>query len=116
MSRRDDRNDEALKRLDKGLDAFDASRARPSSTDLSGQAGAFRFLGEVIGGVLGGLGLGWLFDRFAHTSPWGLIGGTLIGLVLSVILVVRGASRMADNASKRSGPLPSVPDDDDDED
>ena len=115
MSRRDDQNDEALKRLDKGLDAFDASRARGSSTDLTGQAGAFRFLGEVIGGVLGGLGLGWLFDRFAHTSPWGLIGGTLIGLVLSVILVVRGASQMADNASKRSGPPPSVPDDDDDD-
>jgi ATP synthase protein I len=116
MSRRDDQNDEALKRLDKGLDAFEASRARSSSSDLSGQAGAFRFLGEVIGGVLGGLGLGWLFDHFAHTLPWGTVGGTLIGLVISVILVIRGASQAADNASKRAGPLPSVPDDDDDED
>ena len=115
MSRRDDRNDEALKRLGKGLDAFEAERARSSSTDLSGQASAFRFLGEVIGGVLGGLGLGWLFDRFAHTSPWGLIGGTLIGLVVSVILVVRGASQAADNAAKRAGPLPSVRDDDDED-
>ena len=28
MSRRDDQNDEALKRLDKGLDAFDAKVGR----------------------------------------------------------------------------------------
>ena len=113
MPRRDDHDEEALKRLDKRLDAFEAQRARKPVGDMSGQAGAFRFLGEVLGGVLGGLGLGWLFDQYFHTSPAGMIGGVLIGLLVSVILVIRGASRMANDASKRSGQLPSVPDDED---
>jgi len=49
-----------------------------------------------VGGVLGGLGFGWLLDRFLHTSPLGLIGGVLIGAGIGVALVVRSASAMSD--------------------
>jgi ATP synthase protein I len=65
--------------------------------------------------MLGGLGLGWLFDTFLHTIPFGLISGMLLGTGLSLFVAVRGAIRTADAASKAAGPTPAVPDDDDDE-
>ena len=67
-----------------------------------------------MGGVLGGLGLGWLFDRIAHTAPWGLIGGLVIGTGLSAYLAATMAGRMSNEASKKAGPVASVADDDDD--
>jgi len=116
MPNPDDPNDEALSRLDRKLDAFEAERARKAAPGANFALGAgYRFLGEVIGGVLGGLGLGWLFDHFAHTTPLGLVGGMLIGTGVSIFIAVRGASRMANEASKAAGPLPSVPDDDEDD-
>ncbi len=75
----------------------------------------YRMLGEMLGGVLGGLGLGWLLDRVAHTGPWGVIGGLLIGSGLSVFVVVRTALAMSSRASQESGPAPSAPDDEEDE-
>jgi ATP synthase protein I len=110
--------EEQLRRLDDRLDALQASRARdaPKSIgDPRGAAAGYRFLGEVLGGALGGFGLGWLLDRFAHTAPWGMVGGPLIGLAVSLTVAVMGAARAADAAAKQSGPLPSVPDDEDDE-
>ena len=47
----------------------------------------------LIGGVLGGIGLGWTFDHFVHTSPIGLLSGLLIGTVASVVGAVVSASR-----------------------
>ena len=46
-----------------------------------------------MGSVLTGLGAGYGLDRFAGTTPFGLIAGLLIGAVVGVILVVRSASR-----------------------
>ena len=116
MASPDDPNEEALSRLDRKLDAFEAERARKVAPGGNRALGdGYRFLGEVIGGVLGGLGLGWLLDHFAHTTPLGLIGGMLIGTGLSIFIAVRGASRMANDASKAAGPLPSVPDDEDED-
>ena len=116
MPHPDDQRDAARKRLDEGLSAFDKKRARP--TALGGDAGSmgegYRLLAGLIGGVLGGLGLGWTFDYFAHTSPFGLVCGLLIGVVLSTYAVVRTAGRMSAAAKANSGPAPAVPDDNDD--
>ena len=115
MPNPDDPSEEALSRLDRDLTAFEAKRSRKARGEGNRELGmGYRFLGEVVGGVLGGLGLGWLLDRYAGTTPFGVIGGVLIGLSFSIFIVVRGASRMADEASKAAGPLPSVPDDEDD--
>jgi F0F1-type ATP synthase assembly protein I len=65
--------------------------------------------------VLGGLGFGWLFDRFAHSAPLGLIGGLLIGIGVSTFVAIRGAGAWAKKESEAAGSLPSVPDDDDDD-
>jgi ATP synthase protein I len=108
----------ALNRLDEELDAFEAKRARAASPLGGGEAGAegYRLVAGLIGGLLGGLGLGWFFDRIAHTAPFGLIGGLLIGIGLSTYSAVRTAGRMSAQASAKSGPKVSVPPADDDED
>ena len=118
MPHPDDQRDEARKRLDEGLTAFDKKRARPNSL-LGGDAGSigegYRILAVMIGGVLAGLGLGWTFDHFVHTSPFGLISGLLIGLGVSIYAAVRTALAMSARA-QASGPPPPALADDEDED
>ncbi len=75
----------------------------------------YRLLAELIGGVLGGLGLGWLADRFAHTSPWGIAVGVSLGAGASVFMAVRTAARMGKRALEKAGPLKAVPFDDDED-
>jgi ATP synthase protein I len=113
MPRTDKSRDEALKSLDARLDAFEAKR-RPLASGATQRAvgQGYRFLGEVVGGVLGGLGLGWLVDRFAHTTPFGLVGGLLIGVGVSSFVAIRGAAAWARTESEKAGSLPSAPDDD----
>ncbi|HEX5263344.1 MAG TPA: AtpZ/AtpI family protein, partial [Phenylobacterium sp.] len=78
-------------------------------------AQGYRFVGEVVGGVLGGVGLGWLLDRFAGTAPFGLIGGLLVGGGLSIFVAVSSAAKASRIAMERQGPVPSVPDDEDED-
>ena len=119
MPNPDEPSQEALSRLHSQLDAFEAGRARKgsgsSAADQRGLQAGYRFLAEVIGGVLAGLGLGWFFDRLAHTTPLGLIGGLLIGTGASIFVAVRGAMRMSNETSEKAGPSPAAPDDDEDD-
>jgi ATP synthase protein I len=104
MTAPEDPTDEAFRRLDDRIGALEASQVRkPLSFDAGGPGAAYRLVAELVGGVLAGLGFGWLLDRYLHTSPFGLIGGVLVGAGLGVVLVVRSASAMSD-ASRGSGP------------
>ena len=94
----DDPRDEALDRLNKRLGAFQAKRAPkpPAFSGMhEGSGEGLRYVADLIGGVLCGLGLGWLADRLTGAAPIGLISGLLIGLGLSIYLVVRRATQMA---------------------
>jgi ATP synthase protein I len=110
----------ALDRLDKRLDAFEAGRAKPvvqaGKDGLGGMGSGYRFLSEVLGGVFVGAAAGWLIDRFAHTGPFGLIGGLLIGTGVAIFVAVRGAMRDASkfeaNADPRAEPGPADEEDD----
>ena len=72
--------DEALRSLDQRLGAAEAAQARKVSPDThAAMAQGYRFVGEVVGGVLGGVGLGWLVDHFAGTTPLGVVRSTRLG-------------------------------------
>ena len=117
MPQPDSTDDEALRRLDGKLRAFESKRAGPASLggDQKAAGEAYRMMAGLIGGLLGGLGLGWTFDHFVHTSPWGLVGGLLIGVGLSTYSAVRTAGRMSASARAVSGPIPAIHDDEDDD-
>jgi ATP synthase protein I len=109
-------DEEALARLGRRVDALEARTTRKRSGFSSEESSSvgYRMVAELVSGVLGGLGLGWLFDKYAGTRPWGLIAGVLLGTVAGVILVVKAASRLSDQAHARS-PGEPVPFDDEDE-
>lgn len=112
----DETSQGALERLDERLDAFEAAReVKPFVLGMGKSASeGYRLLGQMLGGVLGGIGLGWLLDRFAHTGPWGVIGGLLIGAGLSIYATVRTASRISARAEARLAPgVPSAEEEDD---
>ena len=118
MPKPHDPSEEALRRLDKDLETFEAKRAAPA-TMFSAAGGineGYRLLAGLLGGVFGGVGLGWLFDHFAHTAPLGLIGGLLIGLGTSIYASVSRAMRSSDEVTKATGIAPAVRDDPDDSD
>ena len=112
-----DLNKEALQRLDKDLATFEAKRATPAA--LFGEAGAasqgYRLLAGLLGGVFGGLGIGWLFDHIFHTTPLGLISGLLVGTAAAVYGAVRSAGRTSAAVTAKFGIAPSVSDDRDDD-
>ncbi len=113
MPESDKPRDEALDRLNKGLDAFAAGREQKIAYQGAHATGdGYRLLAELIGGILGGLGFGWVFDWKFHTSPLGMICGLLIGLVASVFMIVRQAGRMSAKASSEAGAVRSAPVDD----
>jgi ATP synthase protein I len=117
MPQTDPSREEAFRRLDRRLDALESQRERRASFTAQRAMGeGYRFLAEVVGGVFGGAGFGWLVDRFAHTSPFGLIGGLLIGTGLSIYAAVKGAERWSKTESAKAGPLPGVSDDEDEDD
>jgi ATP synthase protein I len=103
MSQPDDESQEALKRLQDRLDAFDGAKApqdRAAASAESSMGEGYRLLGEVIGGVLGGLGLGWVVDHFAHTTPFGLVIGLLLGTAASAYAAMKSAEQMGRRAKK----------------
>jgi ATP synthase protein I len=116
MPHPNDPPDKALQSLDQRLGAAEAAQARKVSPDThAAMAQGYRFVGEVVGGVLGGVGLGWLLDRFAHTQPWGVVGGLLIGTGFSIFTAVTAAARASKKELDALGPLPRAPDDEDED-
>ena len=115
----DEKSQGAIRRLDKRRDAFEAARGRkPALLSDQNEAGeGYRLLGQMLGGVLGGAGLGWAIDHFAHTAPWGVIGGLVIGSGLSIWAVVRTALTISARAAARApaaAPAPPLADEEDD--
>ena len=90
------------------MEAAEAAQARKVSPDThAAMAQGYRFLGEVVGGVFMGTGLGWLVDHYVtHMPPFGLVIGLFGGAGLSIFAAVRGATRMQNKASETAGPQP----------
>jgi ATP synthase protein I len=72
--------------------------ARQSS--VAGYGQALKLSSEFIAGVAVGAGLGWLVDRLAGTSPWGLIVLLLLGFGAGVLNVMRSAGVVAEGGIK----------------
>lgn len=76
---------------------------------------------EVSFQVIAGALLGWGFDQWRGTAPKGIMTGSIIGIVIAMWSLVRGAlkmNRMLDRQHPTKGrgqPLPPDDEEDDDE-
>lgn len=113
----DDAREEAIRRLDERASALGARTQRPGASHAGEQAvsQAYRIIAELIGGVLVGLAAGFIVDRVFSTTPWGLIGGVLLGFALSIWMARRTANRLMALAKQGAEQPEAVPFDEDDE-
>jgi len=99
-----------LTRLDQQLShvkkdrAFEKNQAegegQAAHAKASAMAVGLRLSSELVAGVLVGALLGWGFDRFLSTSPWGLIVFLLLGFTAGVMNVMRSAGAMAKQSER----------------
>lgn len=87
--------------------ADESGRSDRGTGGGAGFANALKMSSEFIAGILVGAGIGYLIDRLAGTSPWGMIVFLLLGFVAGVLNVLRSAGLVADPEKRtRSGDKP----------
>ena len=89
--------DSRLVSLEERLDRAEAAEAKRTAVNAGPEADANyrlgnRVLAELLGGLIGGALFGWLIDRFAGTSPWGLLGMLFLGIVVAFRNIIRISS------------------------
>lgn len=55
-----------------------------------------RVLAQLLGGIVGGVFLGWIIDHFAGTAPWGLLVMMFLGIFVSFRNIIRMSARRPD--------------------
>lgn len=111
MDDRDESLEERRRRLSAELagreaeDAAEAKRDAQSEESRKGMAMGLRISSEFISAVAVGAILGFAIDRFAGTSPWGMIILLLLGFAAGVLNVLRTVGKVAEPPAlrKRSG-------------
>ena len=103
LSARLTRLDQQLSHVQKDR-AVEKSQAESEEQSAHARASAMavglRLSSELVAGVLVGALLGWGFDRFLSTSPWGLIVFLLLGFTAGVMNVMRSAGAMAKQSER----------------
>ena len=84
----------------------------------AGWGEATKIASEFVAGVVVGAALGWFFDRWLGTSPFGLIVFLLLGFAAGVLNVLRTQGVVADAGAqlRKEGQKPPQRDEDDDDD
>jgi ATP synthase protein I len=86
-----------LKSLDARIDKATADRPKTSeprarsTSDSNALGQAFRLSAEFVSGVVAGGIVGWIVDRLAGTSPWGLIVCLILGFCAGMLNLMRAA-------------------------
>lgn len=89
---------EALEKRLKAAKEREEERNRPApntGTDANYRMGS-KVLSELVGGIGGGALIGWVIDRFAHTSPWGLLVMLFLGIIVAFRNIIRISNRRPD--------------------
>jgi len=98
--------DQRLNRLEaelvkKGM--FKAPASEDGRSETTGSvAQAMKLSSEFIAGIVVGALIGWFLDRYAGTSPWGLIIFLLLGFGAGTLNVLRSAGYVADQGNIKS--------------
>lgn len=104
--------EEAIKRLHQSASALEARTQAGKSAEVAAQkvvSQAYRIIAELLGGVAIGLAAGFGVDRMVGTTPWGVVGGVLLGFTLSIYMARRTANRLMAQAKAAGLPQQGEP-------
>jgi ATP synthase protein I len=108
-----------LKSLSERLDKARRNRegaapgdGKRNALDGSAMGLGFRIGLELVVAVVFGLGVGWAFDRFLGTKPWGLIVFLLLGIAAGMFNVFRAMKGMGSAVGYGSPGPPTATDKD----
>ncbi|MDA9918570.1 AtpZ/AtpI family protein [Erythrobacter sp.] len=57
-----------------------------------------RVLADLLGGIFGGMVIGWAFDALVGTLPWGLLVGLFLGIGVAFSNIIRAANKRPDDS------------------
>jgi ATP synthase protein I len=103
MSARLRRLESRLGEISHGRESAAKAGSRRSS-DMSGLGQALRLSAEFISGIIAGGFLGWLFDWWLGTSPWGFIVGLLLGFGSGMLNMLRASGELNRNSTSANPP------------
>jgi ATP synthase protein I len=109
----DDRLSELQARIDRLKDEQSRRKVDGQAKPTSGYGMAFTITADMVGGLIGGAGLGWLVDRWLQSSPVGLIAFFFLGAAAGMwnaYRTVRGYD-MSLGFSRPPAPPPGMRDD-----
>ena len=75
----DDRLSDLEARINRLKDEQSRRLGREPAKPVSGYGMAFTVTADLVGGLIGGAGIGWLIDRWLQSSPLGLIAFFFLG-------------------------------------
>lgn len=75
-----------------------------AETSRKGYAQAMKLSSEFIAAIIVGAVLGYVFDRFVGTAPWGMVILLLLGFCAGVLNVLRSAGKVTTPKLDTRGP------------
>lgn len=115
----------SLRKLEEGLDRARRDRERESGGGVRRGGGAesrsalglaFRISLELVVAVVVCVGLGWVFDRWLGTRPWGMIVFFFLGVAAGLVNVYRAIVGMGPALGYRQRQAPDEGAKEEDED
>ena len=88
--------------LDRKLDDMrkaEVTAEQKSQSSSAGYAQAMKLSSEFIAGILVGAGIGWVFDQWLGTGPFGLIVFLLLGFAAGVLNVLRSTGYVTEQGA-----------------
>lgn len=94
MSQDRDKTDE-LEALGRKVKAAQSAHAPEIDEEASGWAIGIRYASDFSAAVIVGGLMGWAFDHFVGTKPWGLMVGIIMGFIAGTRNIIRTASELS---------------------
>lgn len=88
--------DERLKRVRAAEEERTRPAGQPAAMTGKGAGQGQRVLSALIGAPLGGALIGWVFDRYADTAPFGLLVMLFLGFGAAISQVIRISKERAE--------------------
>lgn len=89
---------------------------RPESADETARRGGLAWSAGIVffSAIVFMLFIGWGADRLLGSSPWGIVGGIVLGSIIGFIQFFRISSQIFNSSKNDSSIRPLMPRDDDD--